>query len=98
MSETNQGTATVPADPTAPLRQSEAAAEMVRWLDRIRTQTPTVPAMSLPAAMALIKRAIERGRLPAAGRGDECRIGRAEMTTWFLAWMSANVFTLEPGR
>jgi hypothetical protein len=83
------------ATPKAPVRQTEAANIMVDYLDRFRQHAPTVKPLSAPAARQVIRRAIERGRLPHVGDGDECRIGRDELNAWLLAWMSANVFSVD---
>ena len=83
------------ATPKAPVRQTEAANIMVDYLDRWRAHAPTVKPLSAPAARQVIRRAIEKGRLPHVGEGDECRIGRNELSAWLLAWMSANVFSID---
>jgi hypothetical protein len=86
---TNQGNATAKPDPTAPVRPAEAAAELVHWADQLRAHTAAVPALSLPAAEALVKGDLERGRLPHRGHGDGCRIGRDALTPWLLGRLTA---------
>ena len=96
MSTKEQGTVAVSADPTAPVRPAEAAAQLVRWMDLARADVPTIPPMSLPAAEAQVKRAIEGWRLPVSGHGDERRIDRAELNAWLLH-MVALVQKAAPG-
>jgi len=86
---------TAEAEPTAPVRQIEAATALVRWLDSIRPHAPHLPPLSLPAAKTKISRAVEKGLLPAVGTGDECRIGRADLNAWLLKYMSGHVFNAD---
>jgi excisionase family DNA binding protein len=87
--------ATPDAEPTAPVRQIDAATALVDWLDRVRPSAPNLPPLSLPAAKTKIKRAVDRGALPAVGTGDECRISKADLDAWLLRYMRTNVFTAD---